>query len=177
MTINLRQEITKLIEDTGHYVLLQRTSRKIRCSCWNEKHQEADPSCPYCLGLGWVSRIERHKIRRQTAVNVISLPNNIQQTPIGQLSTDTRLFFFKHDTMPKKGDIIMEVGWKGQRPTHLITTHEISHSDDMREQNGRIEFFQVTTKEKSVDTKIRGFSVRKIGPVRNYEPIFKKVIL
>lgn len=175
MLLNLRQEIEKMIEETGHYVLLQRTSRKIRCSCWNEKNQEADPNCVYCLGKGWVSRIERHKVRRQTAVNVISLPNNIQQTPIGQLSTDTRLFFFKHDTMPKKGDIIMEVGWKGQRPTHLIAAHEISHADDMREQRGRIEFFQVTTKEKSIATPIRAFEVRRMGPVRNYEPIYKKV--
>lgn len=173
--IDLRQEVEGLIEREGHYVLLQRTSRKIRCTCWNEKYQEADPNCPYCLGKGFVSRIERHKIRRQTAVNVIALPNNIQQTPIGQLSTDTRLFFFKHDTKPKKGDIIMEVGWRGQRPTHLITVYEISHADDMREHNGRIEFFQVTAKEKSITVPIYSFEVRKLGPIRNYEPVHKKV--
>lgn len=181
--MDLRKEIDRLIEDTGHYVLLQRTSRKLRCICWNEKYQESSleqyvsctgdkrslGTCPTCLGLGWVSRIERHKIRRQTASNIISLPGKIKQTTIGELATDTRTFFMKYNVIPRKGDVIMEVGWKGIAPTHLIQAFEISHADDLREKKGRVEFFQVSTKEISIDTAVRGYTIRKIGPIKNYE--------
>lgn len=181
--MDLRKEINDIIEETGHYVLLQRTSRKLRCLCWDEKYQESAfqlyvertgdkrklDGCPKCLGKGWVSRIERHKVRRQTASNIISLPGKIKQTTIGELVTDTRTFFMKYNVVPRKGDILMEVGWKGTTPTHLIQAFEISHADDLREKNGRVEFYQVSTKEISVDTKIRGFTIRKIGPIKNYE--------
>lgn len=172
--VNLREEIHAIIEKQGHHVLLQRTSRKIRCRCWNEKYKEADPKCPKCLGQGWVSRIERHKIRRDNASQVISLPSLISQQPVGLLASDARVFFFKHDTVPKKGDIIMEVGWKGNAPTHLIQAFEINSSDGLREDGGRVEFYQVVAKEKNMDTNIRSFAVRRIGPVRNYEPIYKE---
>lgn len=169
--ISLRKEIHDIIESTGHYVLLQRTSRKIRCRCWNEKYQEADSACPICLGSGWVSKIERHKIRRQNASQILALPDLIKQVNIGSLATDAMVFFFKHDTAPKKGDIIMEVGWDGNKPTHLIQSFQISSATDMREHHGRIEFFQVVTKEKRIETPIRAFTVRKMGPVSNFEII------
>lgn len=171
--MDLRREIHDIIEATGHYVLLQRKSKSIRCSCWDAKYREPLSDCPICLGTGKISRIERHKIRRETAANIISLPNHLEATAIGRVGHDTRLFFMKHDVHPKKGDIIMEVGWDKNRPTHLINQYEISFADDMREHNGRIEFYQVTAKEISVDTKIRGFTVRRLGPVQNYEAIRK----
>lgn len=167
--MDLRKEIHEIIKETGHYVLLQRTSRKLRCACWNEKYKEADSYCPICLGEGWVSRIERHKCRRQNATNIISLPGKIQQTPIGRLATDTKTFFFEHHVSPKRGDMIMEVGWKGNQPTHMITAYEISNAEDMRGDRGRIEFYQVSVKEKSADTNVRGITVRSIGPIKNYE--------
>lgn len=173
--MDLRKEVNTIIEDTGHYVLLQRRSRFLRCSCWNEKYQEPDNSCPICLGDGRVSRIERHKVRRELATNIITIPNAIQRTEIGRVATDTRLFFMKHDVHPKKGDIIMEVGWDKNKPTHLIAQYEISFADDMREHKGRIEFYQVTAKEISINTSdnIRGFAIRRMGPVLNYEKVFK----
>lgn len=182
--MDLRKEIHDIIEETGHYVLLQRTSRKLRCICWDEKHQESSikkyiersgnfnskyTACPKCLGEGWISRIERVKTRRQTNSNIISLPGKKQQAPYGQVSIDTRLFFFEHDVNPKKGDYIMEVGWDKNKPTHLIQMYEISYADDMREQNGRIEFWQTFTKEDTVNKGIKNFAVKRIGPITNYE--------
>lgn len=181
--MDLRKEIHDIIEETGHYVLLQRTSRKLRCICWDEKTQESSPSryaertgdmrnrsvCPRCLGLGWVVRLERVKTRRQMASNIISLPGKKQQALYAQVNVDTRIFFFEHDVAPKKGDRIIEVGWDKNRPTHVIHVHDISNSDDMREKNGRIEFWQVTTKEDIVNKPAKGFTVRKIGRITNYE--------
>jgi hypothetical protein len=171
--MDLRKEIHDIIEETGHHVLLQRSSRWLRCSCWNEKYQEAEAGCSLCLGKGKVTRIERHKVRDQLATNIITLPEHIQRTAIGRIATDTRVIFMKHDTHPKIGDIIMEVGWNGQRPTHIIHQYEINYADPLREKKGRIEFYQVTAKEISVDTGVRGFAVRRMGPVKNYEKVLK----
>lgn len=167
--MDLRKEVHDMIEQNGHYILLQRASKKIRCTCWQEKEQEADPNCPICLGAGRISRIERHKVRRDTASATAQLPNALQQTPIGHVASGTKVFFMKFDTQPKKGDIIMEVGWKGHLPTHLITAYEINYAEDLRGDHGRVEFYQVWTKEYVFDTSIKEITVRRMGPIQNYE--------
>lgn len=186
-SIDLRQEFDRIIEQYGHYVLMQRTSRRIRCVCWDEKVQESSvdiyvqrtkykgkklDTCPRCLGKGWISRIERHKVRRDNASQIIALPNLKKQMNLGQIAQDTRVFFMKWDTVPKKGDMIYEVGWdtlNPKKPTNLIQAFEIQTAEDMRAEGGRTEFYQVTTKEINIDTTIRGIVIRKLGPVENYE--------
>lgn len=186
LDIDLRKEFHDIIEETGHYVLLQRTSRKLRCICWDEKMKESSierymeymklvktehKECPRCLGAGWLSRIERLKTRRQLASDIISLTSRMQTLDIGQQTFDNKLFFFEHNVHPKEGDYIFEVGWNGIKPTHLINSYQIQMATDMREHQGRIEFWQVVTKEDNINTGIQGFGVKKIGPVHNYEII------
>lgn len=186
MDLDLRQEIRELLEESGHYVLLQRTSRKLRCVCWDEKMQESSierymqsmrlattphKECPKCLGSGWVSRIERVLTRRQLASDIISLTSRIQSLEIGKQTFDNKLFFFEHNVNPRDGDYILEVGWDGIKPTHLINSYRIQVSNDLREKQGRIEFWQVITKEDNIGTGIKGFGVKNIGPVQNYEII------
>jgi hypothetical protein len=184
--IDLRKEFNQLVEEDGHYVLLQRASRKIYCLCWNEVRQESDidlyfknikkqnpglSTCPRCMGIGRVCRIERHKIRRDIASQLISLPQLEKQLPMGPLATETRVFWMKYDAHPRIGDIIMEVGWDGQKPSHLIKAYEITHVDGLRGKGGRIEYHQVTAKESNIYTDIRHFVVRRMGSVINYEMI------
>ncbi len=182
--IDLREEMKAIVEDHGHYVLLQRTSRKLRCVCWDEKMKESSieaykkamgikdtdlKSCPKCLGAGWISRIERIKTRRQLAADIISLTSRLQTLDIGQTTFDNKLFFFEHDVNPKEGDYIFEVGWDGNRPTHLINAYRIQMSAEHREKQGRIEFWQAVTKEDNIGTGIQGFAIKRLGPVTNYE--------
>jgi hypothetical protein len=181
--LDLRQEFDRIIEQYGHHMLMQRTSRAIRCICWDEKNQESSVNryiqqtkyigplnaCPRCLGKGWISRIERHKIRRDNASQIIALPLLKKQMPLGQIASDARVFYMRWDSKPKRGDIIYEVGWNGKKPTHLIQAFEIQSPDDLRAEGGRTEFFQVTCKEINIDAGIRGIAMRQIGPVENYE--------
>ncbi len=87
---------------------------------------------------------------------------------------DTRTYYMDYTVQPKRGDIIMEVGWNGEKPTHLIQTFEIAHVDDMREQNGRVEFYIASCKEKNVKTNIREMKIRKLGKIRNYEILYER---
>lgn len=169
MNIDLRKEFHELMEESGHYILLQRTSRKLRCMCWNEKYQEADGSCPRCLGEGWVSRIERHLLRKQSALRINYLTTNMKQTPMGEMNVGQMNFFMEHDAKPQKGDVIMEVGWNKQRPTHLIRTYDIADVQDYRLEKGRVEYYVASCVERSADVVIRGYAVRQLGPVKNYE--------
>lgn len=184
--MDLRKEFAEILDESGHYILLQRTSRKLRCVCWDEKLQESSikkykeymrlldtphKECPKCLGSGWVSRIERVRTRRQLASDIISMTSRIQTLDIGKQTFDNLLFFFEHNIQPKEGDYIFEVGWDGIKPTHLIKSYSIQVANDLRQHEGRIEFWQAVTKEDNIGTGIKGFGVKNIGPVQNYEII------
>lgn len=168
--MDLRREFHKILENYGHDILLQRSSRYIRCSCWNCKYQEPLSSCPKCMGSGRVVRIERHRVRTETATNIITLPGRKQQTPIGQVSQQTRAFFMMHDVHPKVGDVIYEVGWDKDRPTNVLHAFEISYADEKRGKNGRIEFYQVSSKENNTTAlDYDNILKRRIGGKINYE--------
>lgn len=169
--LDLRKEMDGILNSYGHYVLLQRMTKKLHCRCWHEKEQTAEAGCPFCLGSGYVSRIERHLIRRDIASPSSSLPNLIEQAPAAQVADENKLFFMRFDAQPKEGDLIFEVGWKGNKPTHLINAYEINYPDELRGDNGRIEFYQVWAKNIVFDTPIKGISIRKLGPVKNFELI------
>lgn len=189
--MDLREEIGQIINQYGYFALLQRSSRKIRCICWDEKYQESSVenyyrhvgqnampgqhnlrTCPRCLGKGWVSRIERHKLRADNASQVIALPQLIQQMPVGQLASDARVFYMMHDTHPRKGDFVYEVGWDRHKPTHLIQAYEINSSEGLRGEGGRIEYYQVVCKEANLATPVRQFTIRRLGPLKNYEAVY-----
>lgn len=182
--IDLRKEIGEILEDSGHYVLLQRTSRKLRCICWDEVAQESSmkkyrqltnysgnslKSCPKCMGAGWITRIERVKARRDSASDVISETSRLQTLNVGQQNFDNRVFYFNDKIRPQDGDYVYEVGWDGLRPTHLIKAYRIQVAADLREKDGRIEYWQAVCKQDNIGTGIEGFTMKRLGPVVNYE--------
>ena len=175
MNIDLRKEFNKFIEENGHYVLLQRTSRQIRCRCFDEIRKEGDAKCKLCLGKGWLSKIERHKVRYDSAIQIITRPNLNKLSPIGHSWIDGRTFYFKHDVKLQVGDVIYEVGWdaqQSQKPTHLIRTFAINDVYAYRGDNGRVEFNLASVKAETLNQKIRNIVVRSLGPVKNYELVY-----
>lgn len=167
--IDLRAEFDEFVNDYGYDVLLHRSNKKIRCRCWNEKHQEADSRCPICTGVGWIGRIERHKLTKQSATQIISRPNLNQLTPIGRQWIDAQTLYMRHDSHPQVGDYIYEVGWNQNRPSHLVTAYRINDVTVMRGDNGRVEYTMVSVKSENLDKKFRNIVVRSIGPIKNYE--------
>lgn len=170
LPINFRHEFNEFLRDYGYDVLLQRSGRKIRCRCWNEKYQEANPECPLCIGTGWVSRMERHTVRRKSAVQTISRPNLSQQTELGKMWIDAQTFYMHYDAHPKVGDYIYEVGWTpSKKPTHIIHVYRINDVFSNRGENGRIEYWTVSAKSETMNQEIQNILVRSIGPIQNYE--------
>lgn len=167
--IDLRKEFEIVLQETGHYILLQRTKKGLRCRCWSERYLEPIENCPICNGTGRVVRIERHLSRRDSASQIVSSPNLTQQAPIGRMSLDAQRFFFKHDAHPQVGDYIFEVGWNKETPTHLQKIYAINEVQPMRGDRGRIEYWRVSVREESKNKDLKEITVRSFGPVKNYE--------
>ncbi len=169
MAIDLRKEIKKILTENGWPVLLQRTHRQMRCRCFNSVTQEADSKCPYCLGKGWVSTIERHLTRSDGATQIVSNPNLQETTPQGKVWITALNFYFMYNVAPKVGDMIYEVGWMGLKPTNLIAVYEINNILPHRGDRGRIEYYEAATKAVTLDKDFLHFSIRRIGTKTNYE--------
>ena len=50
--IDIRQEISDLIDARGSYVAVRRRTDQ-RCPYWSAEKGECTQECPYCNGLGW----------------------------------------------------------------------------------------------------------------------------
>lgn len=169
ININLRDEFHEIMQNYGHYILIQRTGRSIRCSCWSEKYQEAEPECSLCGGTGWLSRIERHLTRKESASQIISKPNLRQQNPTGKTWIDTHHFYFYHNVHPQVGDYIYEVGWSGHKPTHLSRMYMINDIDPLRGDNGRIEYWTASAKAETINVDLKEQLIYQLGPIKNYD--------
>lgn len=175
--MDLRKEFDKILAEYGFPVILQRTSRKIHCRwvdpvtgkpCWDERAQEGNPKCPICLGSGWVTRVERHMVRRDNASQIVTLPGSTMIAEPGRLWTPANNFYFRHDVHPQVGDLIFEVGWNRNRPVSLIAVHLIQHSEPNRGDRGRIEFYQAATRLVTLDKQYREGIIRSFGAVPTY---------
>jgi hypothetical protein len=174
INIDLRKEFDDLMDEYGYPILLHRTGRKIRCRCWNEKYQEAKTKCPICVGTGWVSRIERHTLRDTSAVQTIARTGLGEQTGLGKMWVDAKTFYMRHNSNPKVGDYLYEVGWtSSQKPSHLSHVYRINDIIANRGDNGRIEYWTVSAKSETVNMEWQNIVVRSIGPIQNYEMIYK----
>ena len=154
MHIDLRKEMDNILINYGHPIILQKTSRKIRCECWNELYQETESNCPLCHGAAWLSRLERHRTRRVDVSNTVSEPNLLEQGRIGLYYVTGVAFYFRYTCHPQIGDILYEVGWNKYKPVNLIEIYEITHVEPERADSGRIEYFRVATKRITLDQKI-----------------------
>ena len=172
--IDLRKETELILGDFGHPILLQRSSRKIRCSCWNELYQEADSKCVLCNGIGWLVRIEKHLARRQDASVAVTRPNRVQDTLVGDVMTGANMFFVQHHVHPAVQDIIYEIGWDAKNnPINIISVHEINSVEPERGQRGRIEYYRVHTRLSGVNFIVKQIRPRKIGQETVYEFVHK----
>lgn len=174
MNIDLRQETSDLLQEYGHKIILQRTSRKIHCRCWDHNTNEAQPRCPYCSGTGWVNRMESHYTRKDPGTSPVSWADRNKDTALGKQLQDANIYFFMHNAHPRVGDIMYEVGWDELgRPTHVIHTQEINYVFPYRADNGRIEYFEASCDNKVMDKSFHTFHIRRIGQLTNYEPVGK----
>lgn len=159
LDLNLRTEMKELIDKTEYYVMLQRTSKKIRCSCFNNKYQEPGARCPKCLGTGRLFKFEKLKVFKQDYPG--SPETAITKHPIGELSFGYKTFYFEHDTFPQQNDYIWEVAWDKNKPIKLNTLYRIQSTTELRGESGRIEFKQCVAQKEVLDKDFKNMYIGK----------------
>lgn len=159
LNINLRDELAELSKESAYEVLVQKTSRKIRCSCFNEKYSEPDPKCPKCIGTGWLFKFERQKAFKQSASAGVS--GNVLIAEIGMVASGYSTFFFQHDAQIDEKDYIWEVAWKENKPIKLMNLYKAEGVEKKRGETGSIQYKVVMAKKESLDKDFKGMYIGK----------------
>lgn len=169
----LKDDFLDILEQYGHNVLVVRQSKKLKCSCWTEKYQEADKECPVCFGLGTVPVIEKHTVRSQTMTIPQTLPRAVSDLSLGSMEYSGNAYYMRPDIPISVGDLIVEVDWSATgKPIYTgDTLSEVNYVDPKRFEHGETIFKKVYVSGTSVDRKIRGIRIANSSGVKNYELI------
>ena len=158
--MNLLSKYNQIIEKYGYDVLLVRQDKQRHCSCFDEKTQSASRACPFCYGVGYVTKIEKHKVRDLDTGLPMSLPLLPTGSNFGVMSITSRAYFFKREVEIQENDLIIDVSWNGDIPVYTGNgIYQISHIDPQRFEEGELIFQKVYVKDTPINKKIRGFKI------------------
>lgn len=136
--IDLRKELDYLIENYGVNVLYIRSSKYIKCKCYDELYKAGNSRCKLCLGTGKLTSIEPTKIFFNNEKYYSYLSHG------GKYNTIVGEFILKYNIAPKFNDRILIVGSnKYNLVTDVKKVYLISNVNEVRCDNGRVEFYEV----------------------------------
>jgi hypothetical protein len=165
--LDIRLQINNFLEQYGQMVLVQRMNLNIHCPwCWNEENGEGDPQCPYCLGRGFLSVLERHVSRKMSSLNEHRQQIMVQSAP-GPEIVDEVFWYFEYDTNPQEEDMIYEVSWSDPGltlPFKILTSYRINYSFPYRGNGGEIEYWRTACTGRPINNELIGQYLRRITP-------------
>lgn len=160
--IDLRKEMNQLLSETKYSVLIQKTSKKIRCSCYSHKYQESKAKCPKCTGTGWLFKFEKVKAFKQDFTPSVSTADNGELiTDLGDLSFNDKVFYLPFDSHPQTGDYIWEVTWKNGKPVSLQNLYRIKSASEQRGEKGKIEYYVAACKKEVMNKDFKNHYIGK----------------
>lgn len=161
----IRNEFNDLINKHGHRVLLLRSGRERRCSCWNEKTSEASKDCNLCFGLGYTVTVEQHLARAA----ITSIPETLSRAKktydFGSMAAPSRVFYFKRTVKPKVSDLIIDCEFDIRNMPILdnYSVYEIGTVDLLRGEGGDLSFVKTYCGLETINMEIIFRNVRKKG--------------
>lgn len=162
--IDMRRNADSLIKEFGIDVLYVRNCKFVKCRCFNDLDKTGNPDCPYCMGSGFFSSIE--KIRSiESSNSAYSSTNSIIQLPIGVTNQKNEIYYIKHNSTPKERDYLLKVTWDKQgKPIDIVRVLEIINVYEMRGDNGRVELTGCVVNDRT--DKVRMFTkvLRQLPP-------------
>lgn len=158
----------RILKEYGHDVLIVHSDKKVHCTCYDKVTGNADSSCPYCFGLGYVSLVVKKKTRSVDKNVSDTVIGNIQQ--FGDMTVSSRNYYFKKDDTIKEGDLVVEVEWRGERPIYTDGgIYEFRNIEPLRFTNGEISYLKASVKDKPVLKKIKGLNVVRRANQSTYQ--------
>ena len=137
--IDLRKKFDVLQNSFSIDILYIRTSKYIKCECYNPLHKVGIPTCKKCLGRGYLNTIE--KVSAIThSMNYVQ--DGISISPIGNLTASDESFYFSHKVMPRVGDLVVVTLYNSRKePVDISAVYEIHSATPVRGDSGRVEIF------------------------------------
>lgn len=161
--IDLRKEYEVLQKQFSIDILYIRTSKYIKCECYNPLHKVGDPSCKKCLGRGYLNTIEKVSAIN-TSMNY--LQDGIISTSIGTINANDESFYFSHKVMPRVGDIVVVATYNSNRePVDVESVFEIHSASPVRGDSGRVEMFASLCKLRADKKEQLGSIIRGLDKV------------
>lgn len=160
--IDLRKETEYILNKYGLFVLLRRNF-KIHCSCYKSVNGDYNSKCSLCGGTGFINRIEKHLARKIIGVSNRTLVQNLNDAEFSRIMVDAYKFYFHYYVNPQIQDLIYVVTWDGDKPSTLVAEYEIVNTDDMRGDNGRIEYWQAYCRSRVIGSKpFKKMNIRRL---------------
>lgn len=165
--IDLREEFKLLQDDFSMNILLIRNNKNSRCKCYNPLHKDGDRKCKICGGTGKVSSIEKVRVINQN----VNSSGFVKMTELGLSVSNTILLYFDVKAIPKVQDQVLIVGFdKDKIPVDIKRSCTIVSVQEVRGDNGRIEFYEVYAKHSPEKIEL---NQRRLNAI---PPAFKKQI-
>jgi hypothetical protein len=149
--VDMREELRKILEGDGptdppqgHWVVYRRMNMSVRSAYWdNEEYKEAVGGPP------WAYEDEVHLVRYSQVTSGGLVRFFEMEAPPGVIHVNYRIYYMKHDVVPKRSDYIYEVQWSdhsvkpaiGQLVLPDEDKYNINDIYPLRGDNGRIEFY------------------------------------
>ena len=159
LDIDLRVEMQELIEDYAYHALLVRTS-DMSCSCTEGQSQQYSTICPICLGTAKRIRLERINVISKLAIQTTRLVNATIQSKLGEISSDSKVFYIKYNIKPSVGSLICEVSWKNNKPVSILGVYKIEYTVPLRMEHGRSEYAVVVAHREVTNVDFREKTIR-----------------
>jgi hypothetical protein len=170
--MNMKNEFAKFLETYGFPVLVVRQSKRLRCTCWNEKTQEGDRNCPFCFGLGWNPIVEKHITKNED----MTIPATLTNTPItgsfGQIAIGNRAYYFAPNCAIEQKDLIVETEWndRGKPVYNGGGIYEVVHSDETQKAESGIQVYKrVYSQDTPIQKNIRGIRIAQVNGITTYQ--------
>lgn len=144
--VNLRIELDKMIDSYGLKALYIRENKFARCRCYNQLHRSGDPNCRICSGFGHLTAIETARFIYD---NNYFRDGESENKALGVTSNESVILYMSNKTRPKTKDRIYITNWIGPIPEEISRVYIITSVDEMRMDNGRVEGYTVTAKQRT----------------------------
>jgi hypothetical protein len=139
----------QILDKMGHWMAIRQALPGRLCSCINPVTDDALPGCSLCLGSGRAYTDRVTKMRMSRPVKITQTLGAEQRTgPIAGSSPDY-IFYMDRIIKPTQGDYILELALSDTDldpiiPFHVVTVYDISDVRELRDLEGRVEYYAVT---------------------------------
>ena len=136
--IDLRNEFAILQNNFSYDILYNRTTRHLKCRCFQTVFQSGLADCPVCHGQGYATSLQRQKVIPTEG------KRGLNPSSFGEYTHEKRWFYVEHSMSPAVKDIIIETGWSREGyPVNPNKVYRIESVYPVRGDGGRIEYWKI----------------------------------